>query len=440
MRFKPNQMLSLLSLLFVTQCDLWNDIFPPNPLANIDITGAVGLVIAPVGSAGKMARSNGDGPTGLFKITEDGYLLEVTYTNEAGGEYTAENYPVAVHNVDDNYVIVGFDASNTGEARTVWEGYLVRKSDGAVFRLCSVNPELFGREGSFPEAATVVYKNREVVSTDEAGNIYFISKSDIFGDAFVQVCKLDVTDPEAITSTTLTPTTETVDMFVVDSKGNVAYWGGETLTEARVNRLKKTNGGLYNLSVSSLAWRGMDGNIHYWVSDYSDPAAHSKIDYLSVSESGEVTVSEYWSQENALWSPSQDFKLELANRIIMVGGGGVACEVSNPSNTPREITGLGMSTIKIAVASDDYYYLVGSDESSNPVVMKVNPVDDSTTTLQSGEYDIYKLSVSTANEILFNALRMSDGKKVIGKIDAAGTTTIIDETLDQEVTVLERIM
>ena len=41
--------------------------------------------------------------------------------------------------------------------------------------------------------------------------------------------------------------------------------------------------------------------------------------------------------------------------------------------------------------------------------------------------------------MIFNALRMPDGAKIIGEIDSGGTVTILDETLNTEVTVLERI-
>ncbi len=141
--------------------------------------------------------------------------------------------------------------------------------------------------------------------------------------------------------------------------------------------------------------------------------------------------------------------MDLADRIIIIDRSDVAyppgsplrlaIEVYNPTNVPRQITVLGLSIIKTAATSTNYYYVVGYDESNNPLLIRVNPADDTTTILQSVEYDIFKLNASEDDEVIFNALRMTDGKMVIGKIDAAGTTTIIDETLDQEVTVLERI-
>ena len=48
-------------------------------------------------------------------------------------------------------------------------------------------------------------------------------------------------------------------------------------------------------------------------------------------------------------------------------------------------------------------------------------------------------SPGNPGRVTLNALRMADGKKVFGRIDAAGTLTITDEQLDVEAVVLERI-
>ena len=105
------------------------------------------------------------------------------------------------------------------------------------------------------------------------------------------------------------------------------------------------------------------------------------------------------------------------------------------SESPTEI-----DDYKVAGASSDFYYISGNDGSSNPMLIKVNPANDSATTLlTAGLYDIYKMTISSDNIVLFNALRMADGVKIIGQIDAIGTVTILDETLDKEMVVLERM-
>jgi hypothetical protein len=92
--------------------------------------------------------------------------------------------------------------------------------------------------------------------------------------------------------------------------------------------------------------------------------------------------------------------------------------------------------------SSDAYYLAGTDGSSSPILLKVDPTTDGVTTLlpkNSQYYDIYAMSVSSANTVNFNALRMSDGAKIIGQIDASGSLTILDSTLNTQVVMLEKI-
>ena len=48
-------------------------------------------------------------------------------------------------------------------------------------------------------------------------------------------------------------------------------------------------------------------------------------------------------------------------------------------------------------------------------------------------------SISSDDNITFSALRMNDGKKVLGKILADGTLSITDESINKEITILERI-
>ena len=56
------------------------------------------------------------------------------------------------------------------------------------------------------------------------------------------------------------------------------------------------------------------------------------------------------------------------------------------------------------------------------------------------ENNVFSFTASETDGITFNALRMSDGKKIIGKVGIdGGDVTIIDEESDVEITYLERI-
>ena len=75
--------------------------------------------------------------------------------------------------------------------------------------------------------------------------------------------------------------------------------------------------------------------------------------------------------------------------------------------------------------------------------MKVEPGVDTVTTLlpQAGVYyDIFKMVVSPDGVVTFNALRMSDGIKVLGEVEADGNVNILDESLNVQVVTLERVL
>ena len=97
-----------------------------------------------------------------------------------------------------------------------------------------------------------------------------------------------------------------------------------------------------------------------------------------------------------------------------------------------------LSKISTARSSSNYVYISGTDNSSsNSVLVKFNPSDNSSSQMYTkGTYDIYNFNVTSDDTITFSALRMNDGKKVLGKILANGTLSITDESINKEITIL----
>ena len=60
--------------------------------------------------------------------------------------------------------------------------------------------------------------------------------------------------------------------------------------------------------------------------------------------------------------------------------------------------------------------------------------------MPDNNYEVYTFTASETDGITFNALRMSDGKKIIGKVGInGGAVTVIDEESDAQISYLERI-
>jgi hypothetical protein len=359
----------------------------------------------------------------LFKITKEGYILEVTYENEEDEEITFLYSPKLVVNVNDNYVIVGFGDS--------FHIYLVRKSDGALFSLANVG---------YPSTSKPFdVNNYRMIQSDDFNNIYYIRyKNDIAG-----IVQIDVSNPELLVAIDYTPDTDNVySYFVVTPNSHIAYAydGGGS------NRIRKSNCGLHNLPSQGylLYWVGLDGNIKY----QGAKSDFTKIYTVNIDQvTFDVNVSFVDVSDPENWTNIQSvtsYILRFYPYTIVVDAGcsDKIFEVENPTNNPKMVTINQINDIKIVDCSTNYYYLAGNDNENNPTLLKVNPLDNSVIVLlpnNSIYYDIYKMVVSPDDVVIFNALRMSDGAKVIGEIDSNGVVSILNESLNTEIVVLERI-
>jgi hypothetical protein len=317
----------------------------------------------------------------------------------------------------------------------------VRKTDGAVFSL--------GNEGG-PEENWGKYQNMESVFTDSSGNIYYLAG----GVAELEIIKLNTENMDSITKIRYSPSGDDVDFFVVDKDGNAAYEGSPKGYPGDFNRIRTAEGSIYDglFDDSPDFWLGPDGMIYCVSFVEGELEDYCIIEKVSInSTTGVPTKSEYYAfnvsgEVQTLW---WSYKLELQDRVIFVKifdppYNMFVCELYNPTNSARclNITAyFDLLEVYSVVASDNFYYLHGSNNSSDSFFVKVDPTDDSYTvlSLSTDEYYLYTWAPSTADELIFNALRMSDGVMVVGKFDVSGNLTILDEESDVEMVVLERI-
>ena len=121
----------------------------------------------------------------------------------------------------------------------------------------------------------------------------------------------------------------------------------------------------------------------------------------------------------------------------------VQVEVYNSNKTPRvvNLNNLVFNTISAVSSTENFYYIAGTDTNNNSFLIKINPENDQyTNLLNKNEYDVLSFTASETEGIIFNALRMSDGKKIIGKVGIdGGTITTIDEEIDSEIYYLQKI-
>ncbi len=92
-----------------------------------------------------------------------------------------------------------------------------------------------------------------------------------------------------------------------------------------------------------------------------------------------------------------------------------------------------------AKCSNSYIYCSGHI-SGNFSLLRIDPYTYSReVVMQDNDFEIYSFTVLDDETIMFNGLRLSDGKNVIASIDKDGKVKILDETLNSQESVLERI-
>lgn len=376
-----------------------------NVLSRLGIEDATNLFIAP-GSSQALSLRAASTTNKLFKITETGYIQEVTCFDENENEITITNLPTAIYDVNTDFIIVSFSNSS----------YLVRKSDGAVFSLENLGQPYTGING---------FLNDKIIKTDSLGNIYYLVNN--------RLIKINTTNPNNLSKIDYSPDTDIIDNFVVTSDGNAAYSYTTDINQNLSGRIRKSNGGLYNLGTNRILWIGLDSKIKN--TDFGS----NDVNTVTFDTDLNVNLSTVTGLLEPIYQYSS-YLLRFPTKTLIIGPDSIN-EVENGS-TPRIVNIPQLKTRAIAGNSNSYYYVSGTDNSDNPILLKINPSNDSVITLlpdNSIYYDISKMTVSSNDLVIFSALRMSDGVKIIGEIDSTGTVTIIDETLNTELVVLERI-
>ena len=186
-------------------------------LEYIDISNAESLYIS--SSTGR-TNSRDESKNKLFKITEDGAVLELSFTllDSDNNSYTVTKtkQPISIDNVNTDYVVFSFGADKVN----VTECYLVHRSTGKIHLLGSSDSQL---TSNCPVPQGI--PTEKMILTDNDNNFYYRYYAPIIGTTHYYLRKVNYTNPDNITSTRLIVNNESIKNFVVDSNGNFVYNG-----------------------------------------------------------------------------------------------------------------------------------------------------------------------------------------------------------------------
>ncbi len=182
-----------------------------NDLQYIDIANAKSLFIS--NSTGRTSsRLLGNKGNKLFKLTEDGAVEEVEYKDEDNKTHTITSSPIAVDVVDENYIVFSFGSG----VRNINSCYLTNKETGTVYVLGD-------NESAGKSKCPLPQESRDKkILTDGKENLYYRYYGGEDGSRY-SIRQVNYSNPKNVVATQITNDNESIDNFVVDSEGNVAY-------------------------------------------------------------------------------------------------------------------------------------------------------------------------------------------------------------------------
>ena len=414
-------------------------------ITKFNIANAKNIYIAKKGSATQSSRSlvvlqgggssendtssvitANEGDT-LYIVNENDKVEEVKCTDENNKEVTPTETPVVIYTVNSSYIIVGYGKSSV----KITKSYIVNKSTGAAYDLT---------KAGMPVSPTNDFKNAKLIKTVGTNAYYLTYKAD---GSSRQVVKIDLSGVDSLTSTVMSFEDDNVQNFEVDKDGNIAY-----RTAKNSYRFVKAAGGFGNFSSTpsrGVFWADADGYIRY-IKDNSGTAQIIKITLSNgtISET-ETVVSEVDVSAPLLnfLSKGSSLKLDLPSGCIIVYLDEKDSAVYMlDTRSARKWKEAKLKSVTAVAVSPNYYYLAGNNSDGKSCLKRIHPGDTHyyEDFITPGTYDIYAFSASETDGITFNALRYTDGKKVLCSVaTVGGDVNVINESNSIKVSCLERI-
>ncbi|MFT6748039.1 MAG: hypothetical protein ACJAZ2_002397 [Glaciecola sp.] len=344
----------------------------------------------------------------IYKTTSSNTLEAVTITTDASSGAAGRGVITVVYDVNDRY----FYLSGRNFEHT---HYFIDKTNGKAYPF---------------DGATFIYTPRwdwhqygdfveDIFASDDEGNIYFNSEN--------KVLRVNISNPNNITSEVASFDQDHVSDFSIDHKGNLTYSGeynGSRILRA-ISRDKST---LQQLPGSTnRSWnyrfRGADGNLYY---DYDGITAINFAPFETLN---------YTDASTNAGCGYRLVTVKNKNATIGVGRCSGIFHLDHDNASLEMIAPWGISDV-IAVRANNDHYFVAYKSGSTVKLSMADPADNVPEDLISAQYEVSGFDVTKDGDVFFSALDNQNLKTVIGKVTSSGSITVLKEGINTDIVFL----
>lgn len=389
----------------------------------IPISDAKNLFISKAtGGLSKASKNKNAVLDKVFKVTDNGAILEVTYDLGLflGKRVTDQQSltPLAMYPASEKYTIFAFGPN----LLNVSFSFIVKNETGEAKDL-----ESHGH----PFVLTDQYQNVNPVNVNLNGEIVYpySQKRDTGGGTYIRLRKLSIASDFTITSSVISPDNHVVSRYTMDPLGNILYSGAKLDdSNTHYNKAILTDGSVIDSGITINFFRGPDSSIYYagqYTTSVGTQQAVFKVEFKSDGTIASGNHGDVNFREGIL--PSASYPVWSGNKMVMANTlTNVVQEVVNPGKSPI-IVSSDYGNINFAIASKDCYWISGSEKGGAAKLEHINFNTNSITKISSASgYTVYSIAGSDKNNIVVcGAKRASDNKNVLIQVTGAGVVTEI---------------
>jgi hypothetical protein len=344
----------------------------------------------------------------LYTINSKNEIKEAIFLLKDGSKAKIKDYTYfeSISDININYII--FKISNTFSQNF----YTMNKNNGNFEQTTDFsknNNEYY----PYTNVKTNNNKNSSQFQADSHGNIYFFSIAQLGNKPVRSILKTNLNSQDI---TPLTPKTEDVYRFTVDSAGNIVYTDSQTY----ITKVVQQNGSISTLPLSNIAcfWTSADGKI-YLQTEMNE----SYVLEFDVNKNIQLTPKGNLLQN--IYSYSNTFQLDFYSSItksIIFNKDYTVDIFSTSTNSSTDNSPL-ITNLYTVAKFNDYYLMAGNLNGTNHTYICTTGHSCTNITAIPSDYEVLEMVQISNTEVLIKALRQSDQKVVLGKFELVNYST-----------------